>query len=288
MTTPKKSDNHWLGVLPHLLKAHGRWWYGGKQGEGRIVMNDERLQGASVSSLSGAHFERCDLSGATVSLLEETEFIDCILDEANLSQANLRRASITRCRVHGAWLGLSDFDDARLDGGDWLGSYLERSSWKNATVTGVSFRTCTLADAIFDGATFVDCDFRQANLGRKALSLELARCPNTRFVHCNFQGANIDGLRLNNTVFERCCFHDITGKPDLEGPCTLIEPDFSPQFDGYNRITGQSTILEPDQVLHAWREWDATRISEWSRSPSAMWEPDKHYPERAARSREEE
>jgi len=287
MTTPKKWDNHWLGVLPHLLKAHGRWWYGGKQGAGRIAMSDERLQGASVSSLSGAHFERCDLSGATVPLLEEVELVDCILDEANLSQANLRRASITRCRLHGAWLGLSDFDDARLDGGDWLGSYLERSSWKSATVTGVSFRACTFTDAIFDGATFVDCDFRHADLSRKDLHGDLARCPNARFLRCNFQGANLDGLRFNHTIFERCCFSDTSGKPDLEGRCTLIEPDFSSHCDGVDRLTGESAVRDPDEVLRAWREWDAVRINHWSRSSTPVsWEPSKHYPERAARSRE--
>jgi uncharacterized protein YjbI with pentapeptide repeats len=244
-------------------------------------MADEHLQGAAVSSLSGARFERCDLSGATISLLEEIELVDCIFDEANLSMANLRRSTIMRCRLRGAWLALSDFDDARIEEGDWLGSYLERSHWPGARVTGVSFRSCTLIDGRFDGATFTDCDFAYANLSRKDLAVDFARCTNTRFVRCNFQGANLDGLRFNNTVFDHCRFNDTTGKPDLEGPCTLIEPDFSSRGDGFDSITGKSAIRPAEEVLRVWREWDAPRISFWSRNPAgAVYEPEKHYPER--------
>ena len=52
-------------------------------------------------------------------------------------------------------------------------------------------------------------------------------------MQCDFRGANLDGLRFNNTVFDRCKFFDTTGKPDLEGPCTLIDPDFSSRGDGW-------------------------------------------------------
>jgi uncharacterized protein YjbI with pentapeptide repeats len=274
MTAPKKWESMWLGTLAHLLKPHWRWWDSGKQGQGRIVMSDENLQGAQVRSLSGARFERCDLSGSTVSFLDEIELLDCVLDEANFSMSEWRRSSVTRARLHGAWLGLAHFDNAVIDGGDWLGAFAERSFWYGATVTNVSFRACTLSDSCFDGATFVDCDFHYANLSRKDLTGDFARCPATRFERCNFQGANLDGLRFNDTIFDRCSFNDTIGKPNLEGPCTLIEPDFSDRG-------GQSAIRDPDEVLQAWRDWDATRISFWSRnSSSTVYEPEKHYPER--------
>jgi len=286
MTTRKKWESQWLGILSLKLKPHWRWWDQGKTGEGRIVMTDENLQGAQVRSLDGARFERCNLSGSTISSLDEIELVDCILDEGQFSSSDWRRARLQRCHLHGAWSGLGHFDGAIVEYCDWLGSYLERTFWPNATVTGASFRSCTLADSCFDGATFVDCDFRQANLSRKDFTGDFARCANTRFVRCNFQGANLDGLRFNNTVLERCCFFDTSGKPDLEGPCTLIEPDFSSHCDGVDRLTGRSTILDPDEVLRAWGEWDPVRISQWSRDPTTKWEPEKHYPERSARPRE--
>lgn len=285
MTDAKKWDSEWMGLLTLKLKPHWRWWDRGKQGDGRIVMHGERLQGAQVRSLRGARFESCDLSGATVTLLNEIELVDCVLDEANFSRSNWSGSNLKRCRMHGAWIALGHFDDAVIEGGDWLGSYLERSFWTNAKVTGVSFRSCTLVDACFDGATFTDCDFRYANISRKVLSGDFARCPGTRFIRCNFQGANLDGLRFNDTTFEECCFNETSGKPDLEGPVTLIRPDFSTHCDGYDRVTGKSAILEPEVVLRAWREWDATRISHWSRSPSMLWEPERHYPERKPHSR---
>ena len=73
-------------------------------------------------------------------------------------------------------------------------------------------------------------------LGRKDSTLDLARCRGARFERCDFRGANLDGLRLDNTTFDQCLFFDITGKPKLEGPVTLIDPD-------------GSEIREPAEVL---------------------------------------
>jgi len=82
-------------------------------------------------------------------------------------------------------------------------------------------------------------------------------------------------------------FSDTSGKPDLEGPCRLIAPDFSSQCDGVDRLTGESALRDPDRSLGVWREWDTVRINHWSRfSTSVSWEPSEHYPERAAQSHE--
>lgn len=229
----------------------------------------------------GARFERSDLSGCTVSLLDEIEILDCVLDEANFSMSDWRKAHITRCQLHGTWLSLAHFDNATVDGSDFLGTYAERSFWQDANLSNVSFRGCTLVDGVFEGATFTDCDFHYANFSRKDLAGDFARSTNTRIVRCNFQGANLDGLRFNNTVFDHCVFNDTTGKPDLEGPCTLIEPDFSPRGDGYDGHTGKSAIRDPEGVLSVWRDWDAARIGFWSGHPAGtVYEPEKHYPER--------
>lgn len=281
MSSPKKWQSLWQGILTPKLKSHWRWWDSGKRGEGRIVMADENLQGAQVRGLEGARFERCDFSGSTISLLDEAELVDCVFDEANLSQSSWNLSRIQGCRFHGAWLGLANFDGATVDRGDWLGAYLERSDWRGAVITGSTFRASTLTDSSFDGARFVDCNFQYANLSRKALVFDLARCPKAYFERCDFRGANLDGLRLNETTFDHCKFFDTTGKPDIEGPCTLIAPDFSSRGDGDDRVTGKSTIRDPEEVLRAWRDWDAVRINHWTRHPTPVeYEPDKQYPER--------
>ncbi|MBL0214091.1 MAG: pentapeptide repeat-containing protein [Myxococcales bacterium] len=192
-----------------------------------------------------------------------------------LQLSNWKRALIENCGFRGATLASSHFEDARIRGGDWLGAWLETSIWRRAKVSDVSFVAATLIDSRFDEATFVDCDFSRADLSRTRLSWDYARCPGTRFVRCDFRGANIDGLRFNNTTFDHCRFGGARGKPDLEGPCTLIEPDFS---DG---PTEQPKLRDPDEVLRVWRERDAAYLHHWNQfGNDTGYEPHRHYPER--------
>lgn len=276
MTSARKTwTSLWRGTLTPKLKPHWRWYGAGRTGEGRIVMCDENLQGAAVRGLEGARFERCDFSGAMFSLMDDTELVECIFDEAQFNGSAWDGAHIERCRFHGAWIGLGYFDRTTIEGGDWLGSYLERTSWTEATIRDVSFRCARLVDARFDAATFVGCEFTHANLSRKELEGDLARCPGARFVRCDFRGAHFDGLRFNNTTFEQCLFHDTTGRPDLEGKCTLIDPDFSRDGDG-------SDVRDPDQVLRVWRDADVAKLNHWSiHGDKVRYQPERHYPERS-------
>ena len=138
-----------------------------------------------------------------------------------------------------------------------------------------SFVAATLIDSQFDDATFSDCDFSRADFSRIKLGMDAARCPGTRFVRCDFRGANLDGLRLNHTTFDHCWFGSVRGKPDLEGPCTLIAPDFS---DDPER---QPKLRDPHDVLRVWRERDTAYVQHWNRFGSDIaYEPERHYPER--------
>ena len=67
----------------------------------------------------------------------------------------------------------------------------------------------------------------------------------TRFENCDFRGANLTGRRLKDTVFERCKFHDIQGKPVMEGPYRVIDPDFSVEGD-------RSDIREEGAIAALW------------------------------------
>jgi uncharacterized protein YjbI with pentapeptide repeats len=262
MSRARKWDSLWQGILSsRKLKAHWEWDRDGRKGQGRIVMTDENLQGAAVRALEGARFERCDFSGSNFyyGQLQEIELVDCTFDEALLRSTNFTRARITGGRIHGGWCGLANFEDATIEGGDWLGSYLERVDWTRSHIRDVSFRAATLVDARFDQATFVDCEFRFADLSHRELDMDLARCPGTRFERCDFRGANLDGLRLNNTVFDRCRFLGVRGRPKLEGPCTLIDPDFSPRDDG-----ADPELRDPAEVLRRWRDDDVRTLNEWA------------------------
>lgn len=246
MLDHKKRKSLWQGIIKPLLQEHSDWYQRGRTGEGRIVMSDEDLQGADLRCLDGAKFDRIDFSGAGISALEDVEVSDCTFDEAWLQRSRWDRAHVQNCRFRGSTMWLADFDDASINGGDWLGADLARSNWSRAHVADVSFVAATFVDARFDGATFVDCDFSRADLSRVNLAMDAARCPETRFIGCDFRRANIDGLRFNNTTLDRCRFGGVRGKPDLEGTCTLIEPEFSSD--------GSREIRDPEEVLRAWRD----------------------------------
>lgn len=102
---------------------------------------------------------------------------------------------------------------------------------------------------------------------------------------CDFRGANLDGLRLDHTMFDHCRFYDMTGKPDLSGPCTLIAPDFSAAGDGREDMHGTPGLRDPGEVLEVWRERDARRINHWSRyADVTRYQPERFYPERRGKA----
>lgn len=281
MKTRIKRESLWQGIISHRLRPHSDWYRGGRVGEGRIVMTDENLQGADLRGVEGAKFERVDFSGAGINALEDVEVSDCTFDEAWLQRSRWHRAHVRNCRFHAATMWLSRFEDVVVDGGDWLGANLNGCSWTRARVTDARFTAATLVDARFDDATFVDCDFTRADFSRVDLGLDAARCPGTRFVRCDFRHANIDGLRFNGTTFDHCLFGGVRGKPDVEGDCTLIAPDFSPAGNGSVSSNGVPGIRDPEDVLRVWRERDADYLQHWYIfGNDTHYRPENNYPER--------
>ena len=70
-------------------------------------------------------------------------------------------------------------------------------------------------ETILAKANFTDCDLLGA-----------------RFSKSDLRGANFADRRLRGTVFDHCRMHGIVGKPEIEGPCTIIAADLSAAGDG--------------------------------------------------------
>lgn len=216
-----------------------------------------------------------------MNLMEDVELVDCAFDEALLQISAWDRAAIERCSFRSAMLVNARFRGAQIDGGDWLGAWCSGSSWTASKVSEVSFVAATMTDSRFDSAVFMDCDFSRADLSRVDLGLDAARCPGTRFVRCDFRHANIDGLRFNGTTFDHCLFGGVRGKPDVEGDCTLIAPDFSPAGNGSVSSNGVPGIRDPEAVLRVWRERDADYLQHWYVfGNDTHYQPENNYPER--------
>ncbi len=226
------------------MAAHRAWYARGKTGDGRLILNGRNLGGIAVASLRGARLEHCDLSNANMSigLMDAVELIDCVFDDARMNHSSWDQAELVNCRFLKAWLGLAKFEHARISGCDWTAAYLETSMWSNSDVNATRFVDANLVDSRFDGALFSQVDFRGAKLCRIDEAADFARCPNTRFIDCDFRGANLTGLRLNDTTFERCRFHGVIGAPVLEGPVTIIDADFSEAGDGSD-LRSQAVVM---------------------------------------------
>jgi uncharacterized protein YjbI with pentapeptide repeats len=245
----KEWDSMWRGIIGLELKAHQAWYARGRIGDGRMVLVDENLQGAHVADLRGVHFTRCDLSGAKLGRrpLDDAELTECTFFDATLNYSHWERATLTRCNFVSVFMGCTDFDDASISDCDWTNAYLERSIWTRAVVVQSLFTGANLDEVTFDLARFDRCSFSRATLQDNSQRRgNVAVCNGTHFIDCDFRGANITGLRLNNTTFERCKFHGVIGAPVLEGPVTLVDADFSVDGDG-------SDMRSQADVVAQWR-----------------------------------
>jgi uncharacterized protein YjbI with pentapeptide repeats len=195
----------------------------------------------------------------TTARLSHAQLVECTLDRIDLSYADLREARLARCTgarpvLSSAKLGKARFEectfdaaDARLataedavfEGGSWKGLLADRGLWLRVRATGVDFSGAVFADTVLDGAHFVDCDLRGADLRRVKLVLQtLGTTLHAKFVRCDLRGAKLDGRRLDQTRFEDCKLWGISGTPKLEGGVTVVRADVSEAGDGSRVVDG--------------------------------------------------
>jgi uncharacterized protein YjbI with pentapeptide repeats len=230
--------------LLHLsaLEEHQRWARGGRQGSGRLVLEDEDLQNAVLPGfhLVAARFVRCDLRGANIRAgnLTSVKLVDCIWDGAMLEMATFDKAVIENCRFVGAYLNVGHFIEAQVQGGDWSQVDLHNSTWTNAQMLDVCFQNARFQGAKLHNARLIGCDLRRANIA--------AMTPyDAVFERCDFRYCDLKYLKLKNTVFYKCGFYGCTGSPTMEGQCEVIEPDLSEEFDG-------SKVIATEKLFQLW------------------------------------
>ena len=109
-------------------------------------------------------------------------FFGCAMNEVDLSDAVLRRAT---------------FRDVSVRGGSWanvegLEASLTRVEMRAARLTGAAFTRGTLADV-----TFADCRLDLS-------SFRFARLERVRFERCRMEETDLSGVRASDVVFEAC------------------------------------------------------------------------------------
>jgi uncharacterized protein YjbI with pentapeptide repeats len=236
-------SSRWLAYLsPGNIRSHERWLKGGRQGSGRIVLEEINLRGITLAApcLVAAKFVKCDLTDALIRFgdLTDAELIECIWDSALIERSTFNNASIKNCRFVGAALNIAKFIGAHVQEGDWSRTNLDRTDWMNAQAVNVCFQEANFQEARLDKTKFISCDLRGSNLA--------AMTPyDAVFEYCDFRNCDLKYLKLKNTVFYKCGFYGCTGAPTMEGQCEVIEPDLSEEFDG-------SKVIAAEKLFQLW------------------------------------
>lgn len=217
-------------VTPEKVKAHWAWYERGKQGEGRLVVEDRDLRGmARIRQLDGARFVRCDLSYTQLSQcsLEELELIECTVDDAAFSLTTLERGRFERSTFRRTNFVLADLSGTAIERGSFAQANARSSTWLSVRARGTDFRAACFSMARLDASVFEGCDFRDAQFVRDEPEGGGGTARSALFVDCDFGGADVTGWELDHTRFERCRLAGSRGKPNLAGPVALRDNDLT-------------------------------------------------------------
>jgi uncharacterized protein YjbI with pentapeptide repeats len=228
-----------MTALERQLKDHAVWLHTGGKGGERLRLDGhdwdrETLVGLQLGrarlaevSLIGAHIESLRLEDATLS--------DCDLRVATVRGLWLGGAECKDCVFDSASITDAHLVGARLFGGSWREARALGADWADVRAEGVSFARADLSDGSFEGAHFVDCDFRAADLSYSVAF-------GATFERCDLRHANIRGLQLRRTALIDCKVHHLQGRPVIEGQVTLLACDDSLVGDG-SQILKQVDLL---------------------------------------------
>lgn len=235
------NQSRWLVYLSDLkLEAHEQWVSSGCVDNGRLVVTERNLSGASIpgANLIKAQFIKCNCSSLNVrgGDLTSIEMVECNLDSAMLELSTLDNATIKNCKFTGAYLNATNFINSKIQGGDWSKVDLHRSDGRGAVVEGVCFNMSRFQGARLDKAIFTDCSLQTANL-------VATTAYDTVFNRCDFRNADLTNFTIKNTKFYKCGFYNCIGTPKIEGSCEFIEPDLSVCFDG-SKVVNEAKLFK--------------------------------------------
>jgi uncharacterized protein YjbI with pentapeptide repeats len=240
-------------VTPRKLDEHQRWTRGDRSTPNQLIYEDTSFYAMprQGSFFAVGRFVRCDFTRVDIgsSELQDSEFIECIMEHALLQSCHVERTRFVDCIFTDGDLRLGKGDGMIIERGDWSGNWWNRGIFKGMQARGVRFRDAVLADCNLNSAVFVDCDFRGTDFSNADPSMEhLCRTINTRFEHCDLRGTNWADRALNGTVFDHCRVHGLTGQPRFDGPCTVLAPDFSEAGDGSDVRDGAALLAQWGQA----------------------------------------
>lgn len=154
------------------------------------------MEAAIRAATKPVRFVDCDLQEADLSRLDLSGFTfeRCTLIEADLSHVVAQRTTWIGCRARKSLLRGADLTDAVFKGGDWNNSEWRGAMIPGARITGLKLTGADMTDMRALGAAFEDCLMQSAVLaGMSFRKQALGRCDMAR--------ADLTGCDLRETQF---------------------------------------------------------------------------------------
>ncbi|MGI8802166.1 MAG: pentapeptide repeat-containing protein [Solirubrobacteraceae bacterium] len=153
------------------------------------ALPDQRARGVRLET---ARLVRVDPSGSHLDELSaaDVEFAGCNLANLESRRADVRRATLSACRMTGIRVSEATLSDVTVRGGR-----VDLASFASSRLTRVTFEGCLLAQT-----DFLD-----------------ARLDSVRFDDCDLRRADFRGARLQRCEFRRCELAELQGVENLRG-----------------------------------------------------------------------
>jgi hypothetical protein len=189
--------------------GHGAWVRRGCTGPGRVDIAhvDAKNLYLGAQNLRLSRFEEVTFEGANAeySTFEQAVWTRVHARGARLASTTWEQGELVECDLRGSDLRLGKLDRVVVTGGDWDRVKFDRATLRHAWFEGVSLRDAVLHDARLDGAMFLECDVRGADVRATDHLLGLSTHQGTRFVRCDLRDTRWDGRRgLDAAEFVDC------------------------------------------------------------------------------------
>ena len=163
----RKRFRHPSTLLEATLRDHAAWLEAGRRGEGRLVVSDTWLQGATWigKPLEGAVFRNTWLQDVrfTSAQLAEAAFIGCRLDAVSFLMADLQRSQWSQGVLADVQMDLTDGEGLVMQDCDLRGGRLRRIRWQESRLERVDLSGARLRGAKLSGSTWVGCNLSGAD-----------------------------------------------------------------------------------------------------------------------------
>lgn len=166
-------------------------------------LRNVRLDGANLTqaSLRGAILTHADMT--RVATMQEADFTEAVLNGANFSGTNLRRANFASVQAEGA-----NFSSAVMTSANGLSANFTLAQFRHSDLTHINLRQANMTAADFSDTDLTEANCRSANLSGAKFHRAILVNADMRHTHC--EGADFAGANMQQTQFKDASFEGVS------------------------------------------------------------------------------